>query len=85
MVLFCQDGLAKIVGDRDPEFWSENKNPYFTLPNGLLTCYGDEVATTLQVLADNKNGFEVEKLLKVIEKKFGSPGGIFCTQKFFVR
>ena len=73
-VVTCQDDLAKIVGDRDPEFWSSSKNPYFNLPNGHLTCYGDEIVTTLQLVAGNNNAFDQELMLKQIEKKFGSPG-----------
>ena len=68
--------MAKIVGAKNPEFWPESKCPYFKLPNGALTCYGDEVLTTLNVLSvdDDNVTFSHEKLLKSLYLKFGKPG-----------
>lgn len=69
-----KDELALIVGNKDPEFWPDNKCPYFNIPNGLLTCYGDEIVTTLNYISNSNNTFDEEKLLKSIYQKFGSSG-----------
>ena len=34
--IYDQSGLVSTVGDENPEFWKENKCPYFNLANGKL-------------------------------------------------
>ena len=71
-----QEELKRIVGTKDPEFWPDNTGPYFNLPNGALSCNGDEILTTLSVMNDIDNdAFDVEKLVSAVAHKFGSPGG----------
>ena len=41
--VYDQNKVAKIVENNDPAFWKENHNPFFSLPNGNVTCYADEV------------------------------------------
>ena len=32
--VYDQASLSATVGDKDPEFWSDNKCPYFNVANG---------------------------------------------------
>ena len=59
---------------KNPEFWSANNCPYFNIPNSESTCYGDEILTTLDNIAENDNRYDEEKLLKSVYEKFGKSG-----------
>lgn len=65
--------MKEIVGTQNPEFWPECKCPFFTLPTGSLSCYGDEMVTTLQCLASNDKIVDLKALTSAIVKKFGDP------------
>ena len=41
----AQDEFQEIVGDKNPEFWPESKCPFYSLPTGSLSCYGDELVS----------------------------------------
>jgi hypothetical protein len=56
------------VGEKNPEFWPECKCPFFTLPTGRLSCYGDEVATTLRCLAQRDGEVDVKAITSAIGK-----------------
>jgi hypothetical protein len=72
----CKSGEIKyksaagqeIVGEKNPEFWPECKCPFFTLPTGRLSCYGDEVATTLRCLAQRDGEVDVKAITSAIGK-----------------
>merc|ERR1719452_58936 len=40
-----------IVGDKNPEFWPESHCPFYNVPTGSISCYTDEMVTTLKALA----------------------------------
>jgi len=65
--------LNKTVGDSDPEFWAENKCAFFNLPNGKLSCYGDEALTTLEAATDNKNVYDESKQFEAMFSRFRTP------------
>ncbi len=56
----------EIVKDENPEFWPVCKCPYFTMPTGSLSCYGDEMVTTLKCLADGKGAVDLKALTSAI-------------------
>ncbi len=56
------------MGEKNPEFWPECKCPFFTLPTGRLSCYGDEVATTLRCLAQRDGEVDVKAITSAIGK-----------------
>jgi len=56
------------VGEANPEFWAECKCPFFTLPTGRLSCYGDEVVTTLRSLADQDGQVDLKAITSAIGK-----------------
>ena len=37
-----------------PEFWSPSRNPYYTMPVGSQSDYGDEFLVTLRSLVESK-------------------------------
>jgi hypothetical protein len=47
--VYDQSALVSTVGDGNPEFWPENKCPYFNLPNGKLRF----VSVTLQMVLES--------------------------------
>ena len=58
---------------RNPEFWPESKCPFYTLPNGAVSCYADEVVTSLHSMANSSNSFVIPKVCKDIAVIFGAP------------
>jgi len=47
----------------NPEFASKNHSPYYDLPTGRQSGYGDIIMETLRCLAANPRNFDVEKLM----------------------
>jgi len=64
--------MKEIVGDKNPEFWPESKCPFYSLPTGNLSCYGDELVTCLASMAAT-GAAQPEKLQGAIVAKFGAP------------
>jgi len=72
--IYDQRKLSKIVSKgENPEFWPEDHNSYFTLPNGKYSCYADEAVQTLNVMAENDNCFDEKKVLDHYCEYFGGP------------
>jgi len=65
--------MTEIVGDKNPEFWPESHCPFYTLPTGSISCYTDEMLTSLETLANNNADLDISKLTAAVETKFGSP------------
>ena len=70
--VYDQDALEKTVGDKDPEFWPESKCPFYTRPNGAVSCYADEIVTALESMSKNSNKFVPSKIYEDIQSKFGA-------------
>jgi len=64
--------MKEIVGDKNPEFWPESKCPFYSLPTGSLSCYGDELITCLASMAKTGQA-ETGKVQEAIVAKFGAP------------
>lgn len=73
--IYKDETMREIVGDKEPEFWPESKCPFYTLPTGSLSCYGDELVTSLTTLAASQDIVRVDlaKLQESIQTKFGAP------------
>ena len=72
--IYDQRKLSQIVSKgENPEFWPEDHNSYFTLPNGKYSCYADEAVQTLNVMAENDNCFDEKKVLDHYCEYFGGP------------
>ena len=67
--IYKDSKMTEIVGDKNPEFWPESRCPFFTLPTGSISCYTDEMLTTLETLAKN----DISKVKAAVQIKFGSP------------
>jgi len=65
--------MKEIVGDSNPEFWPESKCPFFTVPTGKISCYTDELISTLETLANSDGNLDISLLTSAIQTKFGSP------------
>lgn len=72
--IYKDDTMTGIVGDKEPEFWLESKCPFYSLPTGNLSCYGDELTTTLASLAASDSNLNLPELQKTLQAKFGAPG-----------
>jgi len=71
--IYKDDDMQRIVGSENPEFWPKSHCPFYTLPTGSLSCYGDELKTSLSTLAESDSKLDTELMEKSIEKIFGSP------------
>ena len=71
--VYDQDALDKTVDGKDPEFWPESKCPFYTRPNGAISCYADEIVTSLESMSKNSNQFLLPKVYEDINAKFGAP------------
>ena len=60
-----------VTQDQDPAFWPDSHCPFFTLPNGSLSCYGDQAIQTLNVMVSNDGIFESGKLIQHFLHHFG--------------
>ena len=50
--IYDQNKVNKIVSaeEKDPAFWEEDHCPFFSLPNGKVSCYADQAIQSLTVL-----------------------------------
>jgi len=71
--IYSQNQLERIVGKEDPVFWKDSHSPYYILPNGKISGYGDQAIQTLQSMADNDGVFDEKKLLDHYCNYFGDP------------
>ena len=65
--------MSRIIGKEDPVFWKESHSPYYILPNGKISGYGDQAIQTLQSMANNDGKFDEIKLLDHYCDYFGDP------------
>ncbi|KAH3796858.1 crystallin J1A-like [Dreissena polymorpha] len=69
--IYNLEKLHALVGTReDVAFWDPSANPFYTLPCGALSGYGDQAFTILKSLVDS-NGFDPENLKKSTLECFG--------------
>ncbi|XP_071948545.1 crystallin J1A-like [Antedon mediterranea] len=62
--------LDEIVGDKPMEFWNPSRNPFYTLPTGRNTVYGDHIMSLLKSVYTAK-GFSAEEYAKELVNMFG--------------
>ena len=73
--IYSQEMMARIIGKEDPVFWKDSHSPYYILPNGKISGYGDQAIQTLQSMANNDGKFDEIKLLDHYCDYFGDPKG----------
>ena len=71
--VYDQAKVAEIVGEKDPAFWPESHVPFFTLPNGKVSCYADEAVQSLNAMAENDGKYDSDKLIQHFLHYFGDP------------
>ena len=73
--IYDQKKVSQIVGPdgKDPAFWNESHCPFFTLPNGKVSCYADEAIQVLSCMADNAGIFDDAKVIDKFLCHFGEP------------
>jgi len=71
--IYSQEMMARIIGKEDPVFWKDSHSPYYILPNGKISGYGDQAIQTLQSMANNDGKFDEIKLLEHYCDYFGDP------------
>ena len=62
-----------LSNDKDPAFWPESHCPFYTLPNGKLSCYADQSVQTLKVMLENNGDFNADRLIQHYLNYFGNP------------
>ena len=74
--IYDQNKVNKIVSaeEKDPAFWEENHCPFFSLPNGKVSCYADQAIQALNVMFENGGSLDESKLIDHFLKYFGDPG-----------
>jgi len=70
--IYKDSTMVEIVGDKNPEFWPESHCPFYTVPTGSISCYTDEMVTTLDCLAKNDAEVDLSKVTAAVQAKFGS-------------
>lgn len=75
--IYKDEDMQAIVGDNPPEFWPSCHNPFYTLPTGALSCYGDELVTGLASLASKEGDLDLPALTQAIRTKFGDPASAY--------
>lgn len=69
--IYSQRQMAEILKGEDPAFWKDSHSPYYVLPNGKISGYGDEAVQTLKAMAKNEGKFDETKLLQHFCDYFG--------------
>jgi len=72
--IYNQDTLDNIItaNKKQPEFWPENKCPFYTLPSGHVSGYSEQTLTTLVSLDENKGNLDVKHVSEAFKKRFGA-------------
>lgn len=66
------DKLNSILGDKkEIAFWEPSSNPFYCIPTGSQSCYGDQSFVILKSLVDN-DGLNVKNLQKSTFEAFGA-------------
>ena len=53
--IYDQEKIKKCLeGDKNPEFYEPTQNPFFILPNGAQTLYGDCTLAGIRALVQQK-------------------------------
>jgi len=71
--IYSQDMMNHIIGKEDPVFWKDSHSPYYILPNGKISGYGDQAIQTLHSMAENGGKFDEIELLEHYCNYFGDP------------
>ena len=80
--IYDQSKVADIVGKgQNPAFWHDSHCPFFTLPNGKISCYADESCQALNVMAANGGKFDSEKMIQHFLHYFGDPDSPYQVAK----
>jgi len=65
--------MKEIVGSSNPEFWEECKSPFFLIKTGEVSCYNDEMKTSLKAIAKNSGDPDTGIISQDLCEFFGSP------------
>ena len=66
--------VTRIVSEgKDPAFWNRDYCPFFSLPNGKVSCYADQSIQALNVLFENGGVYDEKKLIDHFLDYFGHP------------
>lgn len=70
--IYDQNKIPQIVRpDQDPAFWQDSHCPFFSLPNGKVSCYADEAVQCLHQMASNEATFDQDKVIQRFISHFG--------------
>lgn len=69
--IYSQEKMAHLTKGQDPVFFPTSHSPYYILPNGNISGYGDEAVQTLKAMSDNDGKFDELKLVQHYCNYFG--------------
>ena len=73
--IYDQNKVNKIVSkEKDPAFWEEDHCPFFSLPNGKVSCYADQAIQTLDIMYKNGGSLDESMLIDHFLQYFGDRG-----------
>lgn len=70
---YNQQIIARVVGDKYPEFWPKSMSNYYHLPLGLTSNYNDIARASLESLSMNSGKIDIEHICENFKDHFG-PG-----------
>ena len=80
--VYDQAKIPKIVPEgENPAFWPESHCPFFTLPNGKVSCYADEAVQVLNVMSANDGKFDQGQVIEHYLKYFGDASSPYQVAK----
>merc|ERR1712172_324879 len=62
----------KVEGDSSPAFYPTSKCPFFSLPTGANSCYGDDTRTCLSAMADKEGDIDLAHVHQKVQDTFGA-------------
>lgn len=75
---YLTSGLGGVDRMEEPEFFPENRSPFYSLPTGDNSCYFDISGTVLKSLA---SGYDYKTLCRDLDEGFFGPGTEYSLEK----
>ena len=85
--VYKQADLQSYIVDKDKNkiedfaFLAESKCPFYELPTGSSSCYGDEFIVSLKAVESNENKFDIKKYKETAYATFGGETNRYQTAR----
>ncbi|KRX09458.1 ADP-ribosylation/Crystallin J1 [Pseudocohnilembus persalinus] len=68
--IYKREVLENILGDKNPEFFAQNKNPFYTVEKGHHSPYGDLLITGIQAVSNYSNNPQKKDYVATLVNNF---------------